>query len=215
MRKPSAGITAEGIPSIGLTAFASLIFALLDWPVLSLVFLLLLVFCLNFFRDPERVVPQAEGLAVSPADGKVVKIETMPDPFTGEARMCICVFMNVLNVHVNRSPVAGVVSAVAYHEGLFFNASLDKASTDNERCAYSITDETGKAWSMVQIAGLIARRIVCRVSAGERLERGERFGMIKFGSRVDLYLPEGYTPAVAVGDRVMAGTTIVARGIDA
>ena len=215
MRKPSVGITAEGVPSIAFSAFASLIFAILGCSAVSIVFLFLAFFCGHFFRDPERVIPQGKGIAVCPADGKVIKIEQMPDPFSGEKRQCICIFMNVFNVHVNRSPVAGTVSAIAYHEGLFFNASLDKASKDNERCAYAVTDEDGRSWSMVQIAGLIARRIVCRVEEGEKMARGERFGLIKFGSRVDVYLPEGYSPAVAVGEAVMAGSTVIARSIDA
>lgn len=211
MRKPSPGITPEGLPSIGLSAFAAFIFALLDCPFLAIVFLLLLFFCCNFFRDPERVVPNAEGLAVSPADGKVIKIGTMPDPFTGEERQCICVFMNVFNVHVNRSPIKSEIKGITYHPGLFINASFDKASKDNERCSYSLQDGDGYLWSMVQIAGLVARRIVCRVDVGDTLERGERFGMIKFGSRVDIYLPSEYTPAVFTGEKVLAGQTVLAK----
>ncbi len=214
MRKASSGITPEGLPSIGLTALASLVFALLGLCVPALAFLLLALFCCNFFRDPERVVPQEAGLAVSPADGKVIKVTGVPDPFTGESRLCICIFMNVFNVHVNRSPVEGRVEDIAYHPGKFFNASFDKASTDNERCAYSLRDTDGKLWSMVQIAGLVARRIVCRVDKGDVLARGERFGMIKFGSRVDLYLPDGYLPKVTAGEHVLAGQTVLAARAD-
>lgn len=210
MRKPSIGITPEGTPSIGLCALCALAFALLGCVSLTVLFLLLTVFCCNFFRDPERVTPQGANLAVSPADGKIIKITPMIDPFSGESRICICVFMNVFNVHVNRSPVAGRVTGITYHAGKFFNASLDKASTDNERCAYQMEDEKGARWSMVQIAGLIARRIVCRTDIGDTLARGERFGMIKFGSRVDLYLPEGFEPRVRIGDKVLAGQTILA-----
>lgn len=211
MRKPSIGITPEGVPTIGLCALSAIVFAVLGSGFLAVVFLLLTFFCCNFFNDPERVVPQKEGLAVSPADGKIVRIAQMPDPFTGTPRLCVCVFMNVFNVHVNRSAVAGVVDDIRYHEGKFVNASFDKASHDNERCAYSIKDDNGDVWSMVQIAGLVARRIVCRVSEGDRLERGERFGMIKFGSRVDLYLPDGYTPSVRIGDKVLAGQSVLAE----
>ena len=210
MRKASIGITPEGVPSIGLTAFAALVFSLLGFCFPALLFLVLCFFCCNFFRDPERVTPQKPGLAVSPADGKVIKITSMPDPFTQKQRMCICVFMNVFNVHVNRSPVEGTVKDIAYHPGKFINASFDKASYDNERCAYSLEDADGQLWSMVQIAGLVARRIVCRVEEGDALARGERFGMIKFGSRVDLYLPEGYEPKVKIGDTVLAGQTVLA-----
>lgn len=211
MRKPSYGITPEGAPSIGLTALASLVFAMLGlcWP--ALLFLVLCFFCCNFFRDPERVVPHSHSVAVCPADGKVVKVTNMPDPFTGESRLCVCIFMNVLNVHVNRSPVEGKVADIAYHPGKFLNASFDKASTDNERCAYSLQDSEGRLWTMVQIAGLVARRIVCRVDIGDGLKKGDRFGMIKFGSRVDVYLPEGYKPKVTVGQKVLAGQTVLAE----
>ena len=211
MRKATPGITPEGIPAIGLSAFAALVFALINcWPM-ALLFLLLTAFSLHFFRDPERVVPKAPGLAVSPADGRIIRIEQRPDPFSGEQRQCISIFMNVFSVHVNRSPVTGTVKDIAYHPGLFLNASFDKASRDNERCAYSLEDTDGASWSMVQIAGLVARRIVCRVEEGDALNRGERFGMIKFGSRVDLYLPEGYAPSVEIGDTAAAGQTVLAE----
>ena len=210
MRNPSPGITPEGGPSIGLCVLASLVFAILGWPAPALIFLLLTLFCCHFFRDPERVVPAGPDVAVSPADGKIIKIAMMPDPFTHEPRQCICVFMNVFNVHVNRSPVAGRVAAIAYHPGKYINAAFDKASSDNERCAYSLKDAAGDSWTMVQIAGLIARRIVCRVDPGDSLDRGQRFGMIKFGSRVDLYLPEGYSPVVGIGQKVLAGQTVLA-----
>ena len=211
MRKATCGITPEGAPSIGLSALAALVFALLGCEISAIIFLVLTLFCCNFFRDPERVVPVAGGLAVSPADGRIIKVERRKDPFTGEMRQCICIFMNVFNVHVNRFPVAGRVAAIQYHPGKFLNASFDKASEDNERCAYSIEDGEKRLFSMVQIAGLIARRIVCRVDVGDELERGERFGMIKFGSRVDLYLPEEYAPCVNVGMHVLAGQTILAK----
>ncbi len=184
---------------------------MLGCAVMTVVFLVLVWFALNFFRDPERVVPDEEGAAVSPADGRVVKVERRTDPVSGETRQCVCVFMNVFNVHVNRSPVTGTITAIRYHAGKFFNASLDKASTDNERCEYQVTDASGATWTFVQIAGLVARRIVCRVERGDELARGERFGMIRFGSRVDLYLPDSYIPAVSVGEKVLAGQTVIAR----
>ncbi len=214
MRKASPGITPEGLPSIGLCAFSAFIFALLGCWIMSIAFLVLTFFCCNFFRDPERVAPSDPDLAVSPADGKIVRIARAPDPFTGEMRQCISIFMNVFNVHVNRMPVEGEIKNIAYHKGLFLNASLDKSSQDNERCAYSIEDAAGNNWAMVQIAGLIARRIVCRVDIGDKLTRGQRFGMIKFGSRVDLYLPEGYQPAVTIGETVLAGHCALARKAD-
>ncbi len=210
MKQSTLGVSREGLPFIGLTALLALIFAFLGWAFSALLTFVLFAFVLHFFRDPERVTPQEKGVAVSPADGKVVKIATMPDPFTGENRTVICVFMNVLNVHVNRFPVAGVVHAVRYYPGTFFNASLDKASKDNERNAVQILDQDDTSWTVVQIAGLIARRIICWAEAGDNLPRGHRFGLIKFGSRVDLYLPHSYEPSILVGDTVYAGQTVLA-----
>lgn len=211
MQRPSIGITPEGVPAIGLCAFTTLTFAVIGCWVMALLFLILTWFSCHFFRDPERVTPTAKGLAISPADGKVISVSKKIDPLSGEQRMCICIFMNVFSVHVNRSPVAGTVSQIVYYAGKFFNAAWDKAATDNERCAYAITEENGDTWTMVQIAGLIARRIVCRVEEGDTLARGERYGLIRFGSRVDLYLPESYGPSVAVGEQVFAGQSIVAK----
>lgn len=211
MREPSVAVCREGAPSIGFSAFSGVLFALLGWWIPALLFWVLCYFCLCFFRDPERVSPSAPGVAVSPADGTVVAIDEFPDPLTGEPTRRICVFMSVFNVHVNRSPVACVVRDIRYWPGKFFNASLDKASTDNERCAYRLRGDDDSEWTMVQIAGLIARRIVCRAEVGDRLARGERLGMIRFGSRVDLYLPAGYAPAVAKGEKVIGGQTVVAH----
>ncbi len=213
MRKASIGITPEGVPAIGLCALTALIFALINcWPV-AIAFLILTWFSCHFFRDPERVVPKQEGVAVSPADGRIIRIDTRPDPISGAPLTCICIFMNVFSVHVNRAPVESKILDIQYFAGKFFNAAFDKAATDNERCAYSLQDSAGNNWTMVQIAGLIARRIVCRVDIGDELERGERFGMIRFGSRVDLYIPDGYTPAVKIGEQVFAGQSIVAKKI--
>jgi phosphatidylserine decarboxylase len=211
MRTPSVGIDPEGWPLIGLCAFSSCTFALLGCSLAACIFLGLTWFCAHFFRDPERVTPNAPGLAVSPADGKVVAIGPRTDPLTGEDRTCISIFMNVFSVHVNRSPVAAEVEAIRYYPGKFLNASLDKASTGNERCAYLLRDADNGAWTMIQIAGLIARRIVCRTDEGDRLARGQRYGLIRFGSRVDLFIPADYTPACAVGDRVFAAQSVVAR----
>ena len=211
MRTPSVGIAPEGWPFIGLCAFSSGIFALIGlWPP-ACIFLFLTWFSAHFFRDPERVTPSAPGLAVSPADGKVIGIGQRKDPITGEDRVCIAIFMNVFSVHVNRSPVEADVEAIHYHPGKFLNASLDKASTDNERCAYLLRDADGGSWTMIQIAGLVARRIVCRAEEGDRLARGQRYGLIRFGSSVDLFIPAGYTPTCAVGDQVFAAQSVVAR----
>lgn len=215
MRKANIGVAPEGLPFLFLLALTTLAFAALRcWP-LALAFLALTWFVGHFFRDPERVVPSEADVAVSPADGRIVRVEPKADPITGEVRPCISIFMNVVNVHVNRSPVAGRVEAIRYFPGAFLNAALDKASTDNERCAYLLRDAEGRSWVMVQVAGLVARRIVCRVEEGDSLARGERYGMIRFGSRVDLYLPPDYSAVVTNGDVVTAGESILARKFQA
>uniref|UniRef100_I2Q3I3 Phosphatidylserine decarboxylase proenzyme n=1 Tax=Desulfovibrio sp. U5L TaxID=596152 RepID=I2Q3I3_9BACT len=211
MYNPLFGLARDGWPIIGLFALAALVAALLRWPVPAVVLLLLTAFSLNFFRDPDRAAPTGEGLAVAPADGVVCKMGEASDPLTGEMRQVVCIFMNVFNVHVNRSPVDGTVTEVRYIPGKFVNASLDKASVDNERNVLGIRDADGGQWSVVQIAGLIARRIVCKAGPGDRLSRGERYGMIKFGSRLDVYLPHGYLPAVTMGQKTTAGLTVLAR----
>lgn len=211
MRPAHCGITPEGWPCIGLTGLSALVFALLDWWFPALVLLALCWFSLHFFRDPERVVPQGEGLAVSPADGRIIRVEDRADPFSDETRCCVSIFMNVFSVHVNRAPVDCVVEDIRYWPGKFLNAAFDKASTDNERCAYRLRGDDGQVWSMVQIAGLVARRIVCRTEPGDPLARGQRYGMIRFGSRVDLYLPRGYVAAVRIGEQVFAGQSVIAR----
>ncbi|MGE4443302.1 MAG: phosphatidylserine decarboxylase family protein [Desulfomicrobium sp.] len=211
MYKPSIGLSLEGLPFIFFTTIATLTFAVLDCWFMATILLVALFLVLNFFRDPERVIPQEPGAVVSPADGKVIKVETMRDPMTGEDRVTVCVFMNVFNVHVNRLPVAGRIARISYFGGKFLNASFDKASVDNERNALLVEDAEGKTWTVVQIAGLIARRIICWGEEGDTLKRGQRFGLIKFGSRVDLYLPAGYEPTVRIGEKVFAGQSILAR----
>ncbi|MDR3319680.1 MAG: phosphatidylserine decarboxylase family protein [Desulfovibrio sp.] len=211
MRKPYIGIAPEGWPCIGLTALAAEVFALANFEVAAVIFLAACTFSLHFFRDPERVIPQGTDLAVSPADGRILHITERADPLDNEPRLCVGIFMNVFSVHVNRVPVAGTMEEIRYWPGKFFNASLDKASMDNERCAYKLRDADGLTWYMVQIAGFIARRIVCRTKQGDDLARGDRFGMIRFGSRVDLYLPRGYVAAVGPGECVCAGQSVIAR----
>ncbi|MBL8688188.1 MAG: phosphatidylserine decarboxylase [Rhodospirillaceae bacterium] len=167
-----------------------------------------------FFRDPPRTVPTREGLVVSPADGVVSMItEALPPAELNlgtEPLTRVSVFLNVFDVHINRSPVAGTVERVAYHPGKFLNASLDKASTDNERNGLAIKLADGRMIGVVQIAGLIARRIVCHARDGQHLKTGERFGLIRFGSRTDLFLPKGVAPLVAVGQRMIGGETVMA-----
>jgi len=210
MHKPSVGIAPEGLPFIFLLALTSMVFALVGcWPmaVLSLV---CTWFVGHFFRDPERVPPEEPNAAVSPADGRVIRIEERPAPFGDGTRQCVSIFMNVFNVHVNRSPVSGTVERIRYIPGAFFNASLDKSSEKNERCVWRLRDAQDNVWDMVQIAGLVARRIVPRAETGDKLARAERYGLIRFGSRVDLYLPETYRCAVNLGDKVVAGETVIA-----
>lgn len=170
--------------------------------------------CVYFFRDPARIVPQGDDLIVSPADGMVCAIveEKAPEELElgNEVFTRVSVFLNIFDVHVNRAPIAGKVMKLRYHPGKFFNASLDKASKDNERQSVLIETTNGKIFPVVQIAGLVARRIVCNISEDQHLKTGERFGMIKFGSRVDVYLPKGIAPLVVVGQRAVAGETILA-----
>lgn len=173
------------------------------------------VWCYYFFRDPERVTPKGENLIISPADGIISLIEPAVPP--AELGMAdtpltrVSVFMNVFNCHVNRSPVAGEITAIAYRPGKFFNASLDKASEDNERNSLRIQMADGRDIAVVQIAGLVARRIVCFTKTGAHTQAGQRFGLIRFGSRLDVYLPEGVAPRVSIGQTMVAGETVLAE----
>lgn len=173
------------------------------------------VWCYYFFRDPKRAVPQGRGIVVSPADGVVSLIErAVPPPELGagtEALTRVSVFMSVFNCHVNRAPIAGRLIKMAYRPGKFFNASLDKASEDNERNSLLLELADGRKLVVVQIAGLVARRIVPFVTEGQSLRTGERFGLIRFGSRLDVYLPEGVEPLVALGQTMVAGETVLAE----
>jgi len=184
------------------------------WDPLGWIGLLMTIWCYYFFRDPKRSVPQNAGLLVSPADGVVSLIERAVPPeglgLGPEALVRVSVFMSVFNCHVNRAPIAGKVTAVVYRPGKFFNASLDKASEENERNALAIEMADGRTIAVVQIAGLVARRILCWTRPGDRLATGERFGLIRFGSRLDVYLPDGVEPQVALGQTMVAGETVIA-----
>ena len=184
------------------------------WAPLGWAGLVLTVWCYYFFRDPRRVTPTRKGLVISPADGVISLIEPAVPPHElglgPEAMMRVSVFMNVFDCHVNRLPVAGTVTKIAYRAGKFLNASLDKASEDNERNALVVRMEDGRDIAVVQIAGLVARRILCEVAEGARLMAGERFGMIRFGSRLDVYLPDGVEPLVCIGQTMVAGETVLA-----
>jgi phosphatidylserine decarboxylase len=203
----------EGYKFVGIFAAITLVLFLI-WEPLGWIGVGLTVWCYYFFRDPKRMVPQGAGLIVSPADGVISLIERAVPPaelgMGPEALLRVSVFMNVFNCHVNRAPVQGTVGAMSYRPGKFFNASLDKASSDNERNSLRLDLADGRQIAVVQIAGLVARRIMWWVDEGQGLRTGERFGLIRFGSRVDVYLPEGVTPQVALGQNMVAGETVMA-----
>jgi phosphatidylserine decarboxylase len=205
-------LAREGYPLIGATLAATALLFLVGWSIAGWIALLLAAFTLNFFRDPERVGPADPRLILSPADGRVIKIASVRDDrfLNGEATL-VSIFMSPLNVHVNRIPVSGRVADVRYHKGKYFRAFADKASLDNEQNAVILEDEQGRRLCVVQIAGFVARRIVCHLATGMSVERGQRYGMIKFGSRADIYLPPAARVRVAVGDRTYGGRTVVAE----
>ncbi|MDO9565694.1 MAG: phosphatidylserine decarboxylase family protein [Candidatus Desulfaltia sp.] len=192
------------------SAFITAVFALLELTVLSLIGLAVTIFICYFFRDPDRVTPNMNGAVISPADGKVIEAGIKDsNPYSEGRCLKISIFMSVFNVHVNRIPHEGKIEKINYYPGKFISANFDKASTDNERNAVFIKTDRGKKYCVVQIAGLIARRIICNVNEGDRINRGQRFGMICFGSRLDVYLPADTDLDVYIGDRVKAGTSIL------
>ncbi len=207
---PHPLIAREGWPFLaGSVALAAIVTVLAGW--WSVPFWLVALFVLQFFRDPPREAPQGEGLVLAPADGRIVQVGAARDDYLGRDAVKVSVFMNVFNVHSNRAPVDGTVENVWYFPGKFVNADLDKASTDNERNAVHFRTGAGVDVTSVQVAGLIARRILCYVGKGDRVARGDRYGFIRFGSRVDVFLPPGSTPKVAIGDRVSATSTVLAH----
>jgi phosphatidylserine decarboxylase len=218
IRSQLVPVHREGYPFVGAFALGSLILFLI-WSPLGWIGTVLTVWCALFFRDPVRVTPVREGIVVAPADGRIAAVvNTPPPPEVGlgeRALPRVSIFMSVFNCHVNRSPVSGRIDEIAYHPGAFVSADLDKASEENERNSFLISTGTARI-GVVQIAGLVARRIVCFVRKGESVGAGERIGMIRFGSRVDVYLPEGVRPLVAEGQTAVAGETIIAdlRGSD-
>lgn len=205
-------VAREGLPFIALFAFVTLIFALLDWGLLAFVGLALTLFTVYFFRDPERYCPADEGAVIAPADGKVVFVdEVMEERFFKEEALKISIFMSVFNVHVNRAPCSGKVLDLYYNKGEFLNAALDKASLQNEQAGIFMQTETGHKVLFVQVAGLIARRIVSYPVVGDILKKANRYGLIRFGSRVDVYLPKGSETDLRLGDKTVAGETIIGR----
>ncbi len=213
IRSQLAPIHSEGYMFIGIFALVSLCLFVV-WSPLGWIGTVLTAWCAYFFRDPARVTPVREGIVVAPADGRVSRVvNAVPPAELGLGTtplMRVSIFMSVFDCHVNRSPVGGRIERIAYHAGRFINADLDKASEDNERNALVIATASGARVGVVQIAGLVARRIVCFVREGAAIGAGERFGMIRFGSRLDVYLPDGVRPLVAEGQTAIAGETVLA-----
>ena len=200
----------EGWPFIAIALIFS-VTASLWCAVWSIPLWIITIFIVQFFRDPARAVPQQDGIITSAADGKVIVVEKAYDEYLKREALKISVFMNVFNVHSNRSPVDGMVQQVWYNSGRFFNAALAKASLENERCALWLKTKNNDDVTCVQIAGLIARRILCYVNQGDMLRKGQRYGFIRFGSRVDIYLPLTAKVKVSLGEKVSAGATILAE----
>ena len=208
---PHPILAVEGIPFVIVLLTAAVLVSTF-WGWWSIPLWILTIFVVQFFRDPQRVMPEGKGLVLCPADGRVIVVGEVPDPYRGGAKsLKLSIFMNVFNVHSQRAPVDGVIKRVTYSKGLFVNAAFDKASSDNERNALVIRMDDGREISCVQVAGLIARRILCYVHEGERLTAGQRYGFIRFGSRVDVYLPTTARPRVAIGDKVKATSTVLAE----
>lgn len=208
---PHPIIAKEGWPFLGIAVVISLLLTYFGEWLWATPAWLISLFILQFFRDPPRQLPNNPNAIVAPADGVVISVETTQDPYLKREAVKISVFMNVFNVHSNRSPVDGIIKEAWYHPGQFFNAALDKASSDNERNALWIQTPDGKEVTCVQVAGLVARRILCYVKPGDSLTRGQRYGFIRFGSRVDLYLPPSVQIKASIGDKVYATESVLAE----
>lgn len=209
MNYPHPIIAREGWPFIGGSLLLAVILSIFGY--WSLPAWLVVVFCLQFFRDPARVIAGGPKSVVAPADGRIVVVEEADDPYLNRRALKISVFMNVFNVHSNRIPIASMVKQKWYKPGSFLNAALDKASLENERCALHLTTGDGRDVTCVQIAGLVARRILNYADAGMSFEAGQRYGFIRFGSRVDLYLPLDTKVKVVIGEKVSASSTVLAE----
>ena len=207
-------IHQEGWKFVGIFAAITALLAMI-WEPLGWIGIIATVWCFYFFRDPERVTPQIDDVVVSPADGivqMITKVKAPDELEMGDKKFTrVSIFMSVFNVHVNRCPVEGKITKAVYVPGKFFNATLDKASKDNERQLLAVKAKGGAEIAVVQIAGLVARRILCEASEGQVYKAGERFGMIRFGSRLDVYLPEGVEPQVCLGQTMVAGETVIAN----
>ena len=208
---PHSIIAREGWPFVAIALVIALALSWYGLWVLAIVAWIAFVFVVQFFRDPQRTIPTQANAVLSPADGRIVKVEQARDPWLDRDALKISVFMNVFNVHSNRSPVDGEVVNAWYRPGAFVNADLDKASEENERNALHLRTPEGRDVTCVQVAGLIARRILCYAKPGDRLARGQRYGFIRFGSRVDVFVPADAAPRAAVGDVVYAAESILAE----
>lgn len=204
-------IACEGLPYLAATLAVAFLFLIFGVVIVAVLLFCLAGFIAFFFRNPSRNPPNEQGIVVAPADGRVISVAKGRTPFTEKESQRISIFMSVLNVHINRFPVEATVKKVFYLPGKFLVASLDKASEFNERNTLILEDREGREFAMVQIAGLVARRIVCYVKEGDKRLCGERFGLIRFGSRVDLYLPPEVRAQVVEGDRTTAGETVIGR----
>jgi phosphatidylserine decarboxylase len=210
MQEPRVPIAKEGYPFIAFAALLALVLAILGYVPASFAALLVTGFVMNFFRDPERIADADSTSIIAPADGKVIIIDKVFDErFLKEEALKISIFMNIFNVHVNRMPFGGRVDEVIYKAGAFHSADTQRSSLENESCGVVMTVAGGRRLAVVQIAGLIARRIVCWAGVGDQLAKGERFGLIRFGSRVDIYLPPEVKLVIAKGQKVRAGETVL------
>lgn len=210
MKEPQIPVTREGYPFIAFAGFMTLVFAFLEYELIAIIGIVLTGFVANFFRDPERIGPDDKDVLVSPADGKIIQVEKVFDEkFLQEHAYKISIFMTVFDVHVNRLPFAGEVERITYSQGSFFAANTDQAALENENCAMVVSTQSNFKYAVVQVAGLLARRIVCWAERGDKLDRGARFGMIRFGSRVDVFLPQQVQIEVTAGKRVKAGETVL------
>ncbi len=209
MRNEKTPIAVEGYPFIAAAGLATVLFAILPWKIPAVVAFCLTLFIAYFFRNPERTVPADENAVVAPADGVIIYLGSGREEHLGDEMTKISIFMSVFNVHVNRSPISGRVVETFYHRGKFLDVRDERATFENERAGLVLEGQRGARIVVVQVAGLIARRIVCYLQKGDTIRRGERYGLIRFGSRLDVYLPHGTDIRMAVGDKTSAGESIL------
>ncbi len=209
MRNENTPIAVEGYPFIGAAAFITLVFALLSWKLLAVAALAATLFVAFFFRNPDRVTPEDESAVVAPADGRVIYLGPSREEHLQDEMVKISIFMSVFNVHVNRAPLSGRIIDTFYRHGKFYDVRDERATFENEQQGIVLENAGGKRIVVVQVAGLIARRIVCYVRKGDMVRRGERYGLIRFGSRLDVYLPKDTDVKVVLGEKIVAGETVL------